>query len=384
MRKLVVHCGLHKTGSSAIQDFLFDNAQLINNSKNYKLFSENKKGSVQSRNLSSWVDHSSVNQSSARVHKEFYTSLLASAENNKTLIVSSEAFSWLLEDNEVMSFYDNLKTIFDEIKVIFYLRRQDKLALSHFSQRAKAYHREGTFYSTTEKNFLPYMDSNAKKYFDYNNRINLFCNNFGEENIIVRIFDKADLKNGDVVEDFKGLLQLDIPHKKKLQNKAFGFEQVKFHEELIKRHIPQSSLLWKVATNINSTRKVSCNKSEAFNFYMQFDGGNKELNKRLKISSTPNLFDMDFSNYPLVYDFNWKVTDINKIIDSSIASINHYDYILSPKVIDLIRDSAVLLEKNDLKKALELMELAKKLRPNGSFINSKVNTYKKIINEADL
>jgi len=48
--------------------------------------------------------------------------------------------------------------------------------------------------------------------------------------------------------------------------------------------------------------------------------------------------------------------------------------------IDFIRDQAVLLEKTDLNKALSLMELAHKARPDGPFITQKVIAYKKALN----
>jgi hypothetical protein len=52
---------------------------------------------------------------------------------------------------------------------------------------------------------------------------------------------------------------------------------------------------------------------------------------------------------------------------------------LNTDEVDLIRDSALLLEKHDVKKALELMSLARKHRPQGSFIAAKCTEYSKEI-----
>ncbi|WP_432473526.1 nodulation protein NodZ [Amphritea sp. HPY] len=48
---------------------------------------------------------------------------------------------------------------------------------------------------------------------------------------------------------------------------------------------------------------------------------------------------------------------------------------MDAKDIDLIRDAALLLEKEHLIKALHLMQLAKKLRPEGAFIAAKCEEY---------
>ncbi len=51
--------------------------------------------------------------------------------------------------------------------------------------------------------------------------------------------------------------------------------------------------------------------------------------------------------------------------------------------INNIRDSAIALEKENIKLAHNLMEIAHKARPNGSFIEEKLNEYKSIIKGND-
>lgn len=45
--------------------------------------------------------------------------------------------------------------------------------------------------------------------------------------------------------------------------------------------------------------------------------------------------------------------------------------ILSPKTVDIPKDTAVQIEKDDLKVARELMNLAYLSRPTGAFINKE-------------
>ncbi|MCU7375073.1 hypothetical protein PEC18_30710 [Paucibacter sp. O1-1] len=62
--------------------------------------------------------------------------------------------------------------------------------------------------------------------------------------------------------------------------------------------------------------------------------------------------------------------DINKVV---------FDDIECQQDVDFIRDHAVNIEKTDLPKALRLMEIAHKARPEGYFIRDKVVEYRKLL-----
>ncbi len=57
--------------------------------------------------------------------------------------------------------------------------------------------------------------------------------------------------------------------------------------------------------------------------------------------------------------------------------------VLSSEQINSIRDSAVALEKENIKLAYDLMKIAYEARPNGPFIEKKLNEYKSIIKGND-
>lgn len=346
MKKAIIHCGLHKTGTSAIQDFLFENKQSIYEETEYKVFTTNIDGREFPKNLSTWVDHNNVNRYSATVRPLLYNSLSRYSQDDKTVIISSEAFSWLLDENEIKSFHDNLMKIFDDVIILFYLRRQDKLAISHFCQRSKSYHREGTFYQTVHNSALPILDDNAIKYLDYNKRISQFVTHFGSKNVKIRIFEREHLVGNDVVEDFKKYLGINLPHKKNVQNKAYGLEQVKFHECLINKKLKQNSIIAKVGNNIKSTRKVSCNKQEGILFYDFFKSSNIKLSETLYNRSN-DLFDNDFSMYNEDYEFSWKANDVEKIIESLILTLNPLDEIINNENLKLITRLSESIKKSN-------------------------------------
>lgn len=61
---------------------------------------------------------------------------------------------------------------------------------------------------------------------------------------------------------------------------------------------------------------------------------------------------------------------------SDDLTFQHHKYDISGST-ELLRDSAVLLEQVDLKKSYQLMLLAQQLRPMGTYINEKVEEYKR-------
>lgn len=66
----------------------------------------------------------------------------------------------------------------------------------------------------------------------------------------------------------------------------------------------------------------------------------------------------------------FNIPDVEAVLDE-VTSSNK----LNERTVDLIRDAALALEKTNLNKSLELMQLAKKNRPNGPFITKKIEEY---------
>lgn len=66
-------------------------------------------------------------------------------------------------------------------------------------------------------------------------------------------------------------------------------------------------------------------------------------------------------------------------LHQAYAQVSSGSYALvNQKDIDIIRDSAINIENHDAKFSLDLMTIAQRARPNGSFIHLKVNEYKKL------
>lgn len=75
--------------------------------------------------------------------------------------------------------------------------------------------------------------------------------------------------------------------------------------------------------------------------------------------------------------FNKKSNTLVKYANRLNEKINTFEKIISEKDIDTIKETAISIEKNDIKGALKLMKIAQKLRPKGPLINKKVIEYSK-------
>lgn len=70
--------------------------------------------------------------------------------------------------------------------------------------------------------------------------------------------------------------------------------------------------------------------------------------------------------------------DMPKLLDLKNIS---FDDIKTPEHVDFLRDEAVKIENEDLEKALQLMSLAHRARPQGPFIKKKLAEYEKALSE---
>jgi len=216
---LYLHIGLPKTGSSAIQDFCFKNSEVLQ-----------KQGVLYPDSTLHWSQHVPLakailaplfpaahfnNHIPSVELPDWYNDLASRCEGNgyQKVVVSSE-FLWAApamqsslkyheptEENfnlldQAIAAYKTAFSWFDTVKVIVYLRRQDRWLESFFNQQIK----DG-FAIPNEQEIL-----SMKNYLLFSKNLNLWEKHFGKENILVRNF--ANCK-GDVVNDFCNILSLD-------------------------------------------------------------------------------------------------------------------------------------------------------------------------------
>jgi hypothetical protein len=231
-RKLYLHIGKHKTGTSAIQFFLLKNHDRLSQ-KGFAYpkhkFDANYVSSGNAAVLTQLVQND-FSQAQA-----FTDNILKTGEEK--IILSSE-FLYVLDYpgiEKIKSLFQNLST-----KIIVYLRREDYLMSSGYNQMVK---RRGV-----TENILDWWPKNLDQIRWSDTQLANWSDVFGEENIIVRPYEKGQFYSGDIFSDFLHALGLDLTEDFELPEKKINvsyradtlefmrlFNRLKFEEKQLKQ-----------------------------------------------------------------------------------------------------------------------------------------------------
>lgn len=198
MRECILHLGMNKTGSTTIQYSLrgYDSGSFryfpFHRPDHTELlipgFSRMKQASVIAERLSKDLD--SARESARRL----LTKRLDADDRN--IILSSEWLSTFPLESEVQDLYDFLKPKFDRMKVIGYVRDPRSFIPSAFQQKLK--HHKGDF-------------EIAKIFPKFKDRLSIWVNVFGVDNVELVSFDRNCLYQGDVLADFCNRVGIEKP-----------------------------------------------------------------------------------------------------------------------------------------------------------------------------
>jgi hypothetical protein len=192
--RLLLHIGANKTGSSAIQSFLGKNAHTLR--KIGYLVPDRELGVSPTRVTGEHVFafQELFNQSN-RVGLEGKLRALMKA-GGRAVVISAENLS---NESNFRLFNKMLPDV--ERKVILYIRRQDELLTSSWQQ----------WYSKTEPDINSWLILALQQFGHWMRCIEGWEQAVGAGNVIVRIFQRADLINADVVDDFLHTVGIEEP-----------------------------------------------------------------------------------------------------------------------------------------------------------------------------
>ncbi|WP_162619550.1 glycosyl transferase family 90 [Salinicola peritrichatus] len=226
-------------------------------------------------------------------------------------------------------------------------------------------------------------------YYDYWNYLSGWEESFPSSNFSVRVFDKKELVDGDVVADFCQAVGLD----------GFSLEDIESANESV---TPTGQELLKVinknfdifinGVGLNSARIAlvqiisrlfsgSGQKPMAVQAYpiqAQFDEINEKVRQRW-FPEREKLFEISYEKFDQQETVNWDVVNFFESYVDEYVKLDRAKLAgIPPVFIDSIRDHALHFEASgDVGKALRLMRVANFLRPNGSLIRSKVKKYER-------
>jgi hypothetical protein len=201
-KKLYLHIGFHKTGTTTIQNFLRINSELIEQKDYLYPVSGRKYHAHFQLGWGLTPAHVSYNRLFPQMDKLWgELAQEISAKSFSNIILSAEAFDLVNEHlpklKEYLARY--------ETKIIIYLRRQDHLIQSQYGQKIiKPSVKETRSIDDFIKNLL---ENDILVH--YSKLLDRWEQFFGKENLIVRIYEKEQLPDG-LVADFLNAVGLTL------------------------------------------------------------------------------------------------------------------------------------------------------------------------------
>lgn len=184
VQKLFLHIGASKTGSSAVQQFLRNNYEYF--SRNGTLIPDAQLG-VEARvtgeqvfAFQRYITENDSNWLSAKLD------VIKNTSANK-VIMSAENLSNLGNHSAFQAMFDDFDT-----EVILYIRRQDELLTSSWQQ----------WHSKVDSDFNAWLIKALKSVGHWDRVISDWESVVGAGKVQVRIFDRADMVDGDLISDF--------------------------------------------------------------------------------------------------------------------------------------------------------------------------------------
>ncbi|MDD2725041.1 MAG: hypothetical protein PHH59_13600 [Methylovulum sp.] len=202
MKRCVIHVGMHKTGTSSIQQTFWK--QLDNPEWKYvDLMLPNHCGPMGTLLVDDSMHHQKNERDqerSVRRRDKVKNILLEQLDSNaRNFLISAEVFcSSAIGVDELIILRDLLSSRVDKILAVGYVRPPKSLIESAFMERTKR--------SYFELNF-----NNERLYPDYRRQFSKFYKVFGKTNVLLWKFDPSTFTNGCVVQDFCTKLDINFP-----------------------------------------------------------------------------------------------------------------------------------------------------------------------------
>lgn len=231
MKRVFLHIGLPKTGTTTLQNFLFKFSEELKSEG--ILYSRNLGFRGKDRSLRTGHHSLAYDVLGIKGHGDgtYWSKLFEEINNSNsdTIIISAEAF-WLCSEAEICKVAKYLENY--SVKIIVYLRNPLSFLISLYKQRIK----KGHYYQS----FRKFID---EFYTGYGYTLTKWASAFGKENIKVCIYDKVKVNPG-LEEDFLHLLSID----------ADRFPQYFLNKQKANVSPPDKSVL--LMRRLNKIRKV--------------------------------------------------------------------------------------------------------------------------------
>lgn len=385
-RKLTLHIGTEKTGTTSIQNTLKANYDNLNQlgilyPKCFKLSNHVEMAvCFQTYNPDSEL-YSVVGLSNNKSDVEnFKVNFLKKLEreiiesNCEHVVISNEHLhSRIASLEEIENIYHWASSIFDEIEVSLYLRKQSDLAISHFSTAIKS--------GSTITNPFPH-DVIDSYYYNYQILTELWGSKFKQ--LTVRAFSRNSLEYGDVVKDFLyKVVVIDEPSLNKFEypndsNISLGIRALAFLS-YVNQKIPLiengrlNPLRRRLVSYLENSAKKDKNLVMPYNIISEFQDLFKESNKSCKyisdevrdyLLSKVSRKESTFEEFSLLL----KDTESHQFtLDLWLDSIRFSNF---AEVRNSIFQAEIALHNNNREEAIQLLSLAESINPQQPIVEA--------------
>lgn len=200
-KKLYIHIGRPKVGSTAIQGFLRTNRKtLLENGMLYPVTGERQNASHQ---LAAVLLRDAGKRANLPSAEDLYRDLIDEIESSSvaSCVISSENFYFVQPKHVAKALADKF-----DVKIICYIRRQDEVLVSSYIQEL----RDDTLEEDERDDIDRYLNRPDRlSFLDYQDMMDKWASVFGVENIIVRVYEKGQL-NGDLFNDVMDAIGLPL------------------------------------------------------------------------------------------------------------------------------------------------------------------------------
>ena len=382
--KCIVHIGTEKTGTTYIQDCLYDNLKEF---RRKRIYLSEMIGFPNNRHLvayfepefktNNWSRNNGI--STAEEKEEFFydfestfrEEIRQAKQNSHTFIVTSEHFhSQLRDPKDIRKFRDFLHSIFEEVKIVCFFREQYETALSCYSTILKV------GWSAESEEWIQQACTLDNYYYNHMAIADQWAEEFGRENCIYELYDPKV----NVLDKFLSVLNIDSSGLKRkpktpkdpssnmslstLQAEAFRVLNKKIPHHTSSVAMNRKRLRAR-AIVINSPQFEpgvieSSNKEEIRELF-------RERNKKFLEKYFPNITEIPArkresclptkAEYKAAYEIFLEQFIFTKTLEDA-ESVN----------VGLLRDIAIGIRSTHPNFAFALMKQAHRFRPNGSKI----------------
>ena len=185
-KTLLLHIGMGKTGTTALQNFFWKNRGKL---AEHGILYPNVGVIAGAHHLLSPHHPVFLKNWHYLDIDEWAPKLLKEQESR--ILLSSELIAWVKEENAI-NFSRRLAESF-QVKIVLYLRRQDHIIMAGYNQQIKA----GTQINHIDET----LDIQLQR-FDYAQKIRPWDRVFGKTNILIRPYERNQFYQGNLLNDF--------------------------------------------------------------------------------------------------------------------------------------------------------------------------------------